>query len=135
VSQSHEGPTADLPEGGRRVTTGVVFRSGKQNPGNMTPRPKDAHGPHRGLSAHIRPEGSLPPKPEGEESKTHFVVMIDVSALDLLEAYEHHTGHISFRPRTQEELDSWIASRGEPGIHPLTQEIRNAAIGEQTIGR
>ncbi len=101
----------------------------------MTPRPKDAHGPHRGLSAHIRPEESLPPKPEGEESRTHFVVMIDVSALNLLEAYEPRTGHISIRPRTQAELDAWIESRGEPGIHALTQEIRNAAIGERTIRR
>lgn len=118
-----------------RITEGIVYRAGLSNPSNMTPRPKDANGPRRGLSAHVDPVEALPPKVPGEKSKPHVVVEIDVGLLQNLHAYRDSSGHISFRPLKQAELEEWVLSRGEEGIHPLTKEVRDAVREKRKITR
>lgn len=112
-----------------------MYRAGLSNPSNMTPRSKDAHGPRRGLSSHVDPVKALPPEVAGEKGKTYVVVEIDVSLLQHLRAYRDGTGHVSIHPPKQIELEAWIRSRGWEGVHPFTQEVRDAVIGKQKIKR
>lgn len=120
---------------GERITEGIVYRAGFSNPSNMTPRPSDANGPRRGLSAHVDPVKALPPEVPGEESQPYVVVEIDVGLLQNLHAYRDSTGHISLRPLKQAELEEWILSRGEERMHPLTKEVRDTVREKRKIAR
>ncbi len=118
----------------RRITSGIVYRSGKGNPGNMTPRPKDTKGAQHGLSAHVDPKQAVPPREEGAEPKTFRVAMINVSDFQELQAYEDDTGHVSIRPAEQSALEEWAESRhGEGDPHPLTKEMQDAIMGYMDV--
>jgi hypothetical protein len=130
-----EGIGEQFADEGERITEGIVYRAGVSNPSNMTPRPKDADGPHRGLSTHVEPAKALPPEDPGEEGKQYVVVEIDVSRLTNLHAYRDSTGHVSLRPLRQHELEEWILSRGGADVHALTKEVRDAVVGKRKIAR
>lgn len=122
----------ETEDDGQLISEGIVYRAGLSNPGNMTPRPKDAQGPRRGLSANVDPVSALPP---GSANEEYIVVAIDVALLQHLQAYRDRVGHVAIRPPTDSELKEWIESRGAADLHPFTQEVRNAVVGKQKITR
>ncbi len=116
------------------MTGGIVYRSGKGNPGNMTPRPKDTIGPQRGLSAHVDPKLAVPPREEGAQSKTFRVAKINIVHFQELQAHEDETGHVSIRPAEQSTLDEWAGSRHpDEDPHPLTKEMQGAIMGYMDV--
>lgn len=122
-------------------TQGIVYRRGTATDSNLTPRPgRDTvwkPGQEPGLST----LETLVLKP-GEKAQ-----VIDLALLQApLSAFadDPHLGgtpgHVAIAPVDaagvidQQRLDDWAASRGTGRLHPLTQIVRTALVG-QVVGR
>ena len=107
----------------------LVYRGGSATSRNLTPRPeKDTDQDPKGLSTFDRPELAARP---GQKAQ---VIAIDRLITLTAVADANPPGHVSIRPRTQEELDDWAASRGTSSPpHRLTEEVRRAIISEIRI--
>ena len=104
---------------------GTVFRRGPKTPTNFTPRPgKDPDG----LSTFKTPDGFDP----GDKAQ-----QIDTSKLKNLYAREDPSppGHVTIAPKDPSQMGPWSGSRGGDAIHPLTQELMDAVVGEIRIGK
>lgn len=120
----------------RRISKGIVYRAGKGNPSNMTPRPSDTEGPQRGLSAHVDPTRALPHIDGSGKPRIFRVALIDVGELRDLQAFEDDTGHVAIRPTEDSVLKEWAESRNAEGApHALTREVQGAIIGYVDIER
>ncbi|MDB6066116.1 MAG: repeat protein [Pedosphaera sp.] len=99
----------------------IVFRGGSATADNLTPRPgKDPTG----LSTFESIEAATPPGGKAQ--------IIDTSKLGSLKPVPDAPppGHVSITPKNPALLEPWTATRGTGQIHPLTQELIDAIIGE-----
>jgi hypothetical protein len=55
---------------------------------------------------------------------------IDLNKLTGLQWTEDETGHVTIAPADPVALAGWAASRGTDAVHPLTQELFDAWVGE-----
>jgi hypothetical protein len=95
------------------------YRNGSATDGNLTPRPNDTEG----LSTFDTLEAATPPGGKAQ--------VIDPDKLDeLIAEPTGPPGHIGIRPKDPSQLQEWIDSRGSSTTHPLTQEVRDAIVGE-----
>jgi hypothetical protein len=103
-----------------------LYIAGSRSNGNLTPRPQDTSGlsSFDNLDAPIFTPGSK-------------VQPVATAKLKDLMVYgpDGPNGHYSIRPRSQPDLDEWIASRGGGDIHPYTQELRDSLLDDFRLPR
>jgi len=113
----------------------LVYRSGGNTDLTFTPRPgkDDGTGPRSGLSANLNPL-------EATRGKGGKVQILSVNTLESMGLIVTITpdGHAGIRPRTQEELKQWAATRpklerGEDVTHLNTHLVKVARIGELKV--
>jgi hypothetical protein len=112
---------AQMAESGSVMRSGVVYRGGSNTPKNLTPRPGiDSSG----LSTFDSLEGAVEPGGKAQ--------VIDVSRLKTLVARPDAPppGHVSLAPKDLGLVEEWAATRGMQTVHPYTQEIIEAIVGE-----
>jgi RHS repeat-associated protein len=114
---------AEQAAGNAADTPSVVYRGGSRTADNMTPRPGVDTG---GLST-FETLGSFRPGTK--------VQVINVSKLKRLLATPDAPppGHVSIHPADLAEVADWAATRGTGQVHPYTQELLEAIIGEIRI--
>ena len=103
------------------ITEGVVYRGGSFTDQNFTPRPGvDTTG----LSTFDSLEAAAQPGGKAQ--------IIDVSKLNNLKAVPDAPppGHVSITPGDTALLEEWMGTRGTSIVHPLTEELKAARIGE-----
>jgi RHS repeat-associated protein len=104
------------------LTSGTVYRGGSGTLNNLTPAPKDASGPKRGLSTYTA-------KPESGKFQT-----IDVAKLEGtgLEAVKNGDNHVSIRPANDPndvKLKEWSEAKGKEGVeHPFSKAVKKACV-------
>jgi len=107
----------------------IVWRGGGQTNQTFTPRPDkdtDPDSDKRGLSTFRDPNRAAPNT--GSTAQGIDLNKIDRSKFDVIETPD---GHVSIRPKTQQELEEWAQSRPNANTtpHPYTSDVRSAATG------
>jgi hypothetical protein len=98
-----------------------VYRGGSGTPSNLTPRPGvDTTG----LSTFDNLEAATQPGGKAQ--------IIDTTRLKTLVATPDAPppGHVSLHPPNLDEVTDWAATRGTDEVHPYTQEVMDAVVGE-----
>ena len=103
------------------VAPRVVYRGGSSTPDNLTPRPGIDD---TGLSTFDNLEAATQPGGKAQ--------IIDLDRLTTLQADPDNDppGHVSIAPNDPTKIKDWAATRGSGKVHPNTQEILNAIVGE-----
>jgi len=96
---------------------GLIYRQGSRSAGNLTPKMKDLG---TGLSGNTSLGTARPGKNQ----------VIDPSKFKNLCAVCDGPGHVSIRPKDMSQMRDWVNSRGGPNVHPFTQEVEQAIVGE-----
>jgi len=103
-----------------------LYIAGTRTKVNLTPRPQDS----KGLSSYDNLEARI-------FSTSRKAQIIETARLKTLQVHgpDGPDGHYSIRPRTQAELEEWMATREGPVTHRLAHEMIESVISDVDLRR
>ncbi len=130
-AKPEEAPKRDPNDDDDKDNDQLIYRGGAYSDLNFTPRPgkDDGIGPKSGLSTFTTPLQAT----QGKAGKVQILSVKALRNLGFIVTIQPD-GHAGIRPRTQEELKAWVATRTEietgGAAHPNTKKVKMARIGE-----